>query len=52
MQQSLRGNASAIDANAAGVRFGVDERGAQTKISGQECRRIATGPSADDHELG
>ena len=45
------GNAAAIDADAAGIGFGIDERDAQAEIGGEKRGRVPAGPAADDNEL-
>src|SRR5262249_24105480 len=51
MQECLGGNAAAIDANATRVDLGIDECDLQTKIRGEEGRRIATRSPADHCQL-
>src|SRR5262249_22951712 len=52
MQERLRRNAPAIDAHAAGVDLGIDERGRESQIGGQKRSRVPTGSAANDNELG
>ena len=51
VQQRLRRNAAAVDADAARVRLGIDERDAQPEIGGEERRGVASRPAADDDKL-
>ena len=51
VQQRLRRNAAAIDADAAGVHLGIDERDAQPEVGGEKRGGVAAGPAADDDEL-
>ena len=51
VQQRLRRNAAAIDADAAGIHFGIDEGDAQTEVRAEKRGRVATGPAADHDEL-
>ena len=51
VQQRLGGDASAVDADAAGVHFGIDERDAQAEIGGEKRRRVPTRSGTDDDEL-
>ena len=51
VQQRLRRNAAAIDADAARVHFGIDERDAQPEIGREKRGRVPAGPAADDDEL-
>ena len=51
VQQRLRGNAAAIDADAAGIGFGIDERDAEAEIGGEKRGRVPPGTAADDNEL-
>src|SRR5437868_3455269 len=51
VQQRFRRNASAIDADAAWIGFGVDERDAEPEIRGEECASVSAGTCADDCEL-
>ena len=41
VQQRLRRNAAAIDADAAGIRFGIDERDAEAEIGGEKRRGVS-----------
>ena len=45
------GNAAAIDADAAGIGFRIDERDAEPEIGGEKRGGVAAGPAADDDEL-
>ena len=51
VQQRLRRNAAAIEADAAGVLLLVDERDLHAEIGGVECRGIAARPGAEDRNL-
>ena len=51
VQQRLRRNAAAIEADAARVRLGVDERDLHAQVGGIERRRISAGAAAEDDEL-
>jgi hypothetical protein len=51
VEERFRGNASAIDAHATGVRFGIDDRGAETEIRGEKCGCVPPGPAAYDNQL-
>ena len=44
MEQRLGRNAAAIDAHAAGVHFGIDERDAEPEIGGEKRGRVPAGP--------
>ena len=48
VQERLRRNAAAVDADAAGVDLGIDERRGQTEIRCQKRRRVSAGTGADD----
>ncbi len=51
VKQRLGRNAAAIDADAAGIRFRIDQRDAEPEIGGQKGGGIAPGAGADDDEL-
>ena len=51
MEEHLRGNAAAVDAHAAGIRFGIDQGDAQAKIGCEKSGRVPAGAAADDNEL-
>src|SRR5207249_6303379 len=51
VQQGLRRNASAVDANTAGIEFGIDERDLQAEIGREKGRRVPTGTAADNCQL-
>src|SRR5262249_52261362 len=51
VEQRLRGNASAIDADAAGVGFGIDEGDVEPEIGGEKRRRISSRTSTDYGQL-
>jgi hypothetical protein len=51
VEQRLRRNTAAIHAHAAGIGFRIDERGAETEISGEERGGVAPGSTAHDNEL-
>ena len=48
VQQRLRRNAAAIDADAAGIHFAVDERDLQAEVGGEKRSGVAAGAAADD----
>ena len=50
VQQRLRRDAAAVDADAARVRLAVDERDLQPAVGGVEGGRVAAGTGADDDE--
>src|SRR5204863_1861495 len=52
VQQRLRWNAAAVDTDAAGIDFGIDERGGEAEIRREKCSRVPAGPAAHDHQLG
>ena len=47
MQQRLGRNAAAVQAHAAGVRFGVNQRDLHSEVSGEKCGGVASRASAD-----
>ena len=51
VQQRLRRNAAAIEADAAGVLLLVDERDLHAEVGGIEGRRVAARPRAEDGQL-
>jgi hypothetical protein len=51
VQQRLRRDAPAIEADAAGILFFVDKRDLHAEVGGIEGGRIAAGPCAEDHQL-
>ncbi len=51
VQQRLRRNAPAVDADASGVDLRVDECRRQTKIRGEKRRCVAPGAGADNNDL-
>ena len=51
MQEGLGGDTAAVQADAAGIGFGVDEGDLQAEVGGQEGRGVAAGPAADDRDL-
>src|SRR6185295_19042268 len=51
VQERLRGNAAAIDADAARVHFGIDKRHAQAEIGGEKRGGVAAGSASDDRKL-
>ena len=48
VQQRLRRNAAAIEADAARVLLGIDERDLHPEVGGIERRRVSAGAGADD----
>ncbi len=51
VEQRFRRNAAAIHADAARIRFGVDDRNAESEISGEKSGRITAWAAADHNEL-
>ena len=51
VQQRFRRDAAAIHADAAGIRFGIDERDAESEIRGEKRGGVAARAAADDDEL-
>ena len=51
VQQRLRRDASAIEADAARIEILADQHDRQTEIGGHECGGVAAGPGADDGDL-
>ena len=51
VQQRLRRDAAAIDADAARIHFRVDERGLEPEIGGEECRGVPARAASDDDNL-
>src|SRR5207249_2825711 len=51
VQQRLRWNAAAIDADAARVRLGIDERGREAEIGSEKRSGVSARTAADDDEL-
>ena len=51
VQQRFGRNAAAIEAHAAGIDFGIDQRGGETEIRGQKRGGVAAGPAANDDNL-
>ena len=51
VQQGLRRNAAAIEADAAGVQFHIDKRRLQSEIGSHEGGSISARPAADDDHL-
>ena len=51
VQQRLRRNAAAIEADAAGVLLRIDERDLHAAVGGVERRRVPAGTGADDDQL-
>ena len=51
VQQRLGRDAAAIDADAAGIHFRVDERGRKSEIGGEKCCGVSPGTAADDDHL-
>jgi hypothetical protein len=52
VQQRLRRDAPAIDADAAGVRLTIDEGDLHAQVGGEERGGVAPGPGAKDGEFG
>ncbi len=52
VQKRFRWNAAAIHAHAAGVHFGIDERGGKTEIGSQERSGVSAGSAAHNDDLG
>ena len=50
VEQGLRGDAAAVEADAAGVRLLVDQRDLHPEAGGEEGGGVAAGPPADDGE--
>ena len=48
VQECLRGNAAAVEADTAGIQFRVDEGDGHAEIGGEECSGISTGAATDD----
>ena len=48
VQQRLRRNAAAIEADAAGIRFGIDERDLHAEVGRVERRRVPARTRTDD----
>ena len=48
VQQRLRRNAAAVEADAAGVHFRIDQRDRHAEIGGEKCGGVAAGTAADD----
>ena len=46
VQQGFRRNAAAIEANAAGIRFRIDQRDLHAEIGGEKCGGVATRAAA------
>ena len=51
VQQRLRRNAPAVEAHAAGILFGIDERDRHPEVRGVERRRIPSGTGTNDDQL-
>ena len=51
VQQRLRWNAAAIEADAAGIGFWINQRHVQAEVGGLECGHIASGAATDDNQL-
>ncbi len=51
MQQGLGRDAAAVHAHSTRLRFGIDERDAETQIGGQKCGGISAGAATDDDDL-
>jgi hypothetical protein len=51
MQQGLGGDATPVQAHAAGIGIGIDERHAHPEIGRVESGRISPGTAADDSNL-
>ena len=47
VQQRLRRNAAAIEADAAGVQLRIDQRDRHAEIGGKKCGGVSTGTAAD-----
>ena len=52
MQQSLRRDASDVQADSSRSLVQVDQNGLQPEISGVEGRRVTTGPGPYDNNVG
>ena len=51
VQQGFRRDAAAIDADAAGIRFWIDQRGRKAEIGGEKRRGVAARAATDDNNL-
>src|SRR5262245_434528 len=51
VQERLRRNTPAVDADAAGVRLGIDQRGRNTQVGREKRGGVASRASANDDEL-
>ena len=48
VQQRLRRNAAAVEADAAGIHLRVDQRDGHAEIGSEKCGGVSTGTAADD----
>ena len=46
VQQGFGRNAAAVEADAAGIRFRIDQRDLHAQIGGEKCRGVTTRPAA------
>ena len=47
MKQSFRWDAAAVEADSAGIEFGIDQGDGHAEIGSEKCGGIATGAAAD-----
>ena len=47
VQERLRRDAAAIQADAAGVHFRIDQRNFHAQVGGEECGGVSAGTTAD-----
>jgi hypothetical protein len=51
VEQGLRWDATAVQADSARVYFWIDERDVHAKIGGEECSGVSSGTGTDDCDV-